>query len=77
MTPQDDWSDCFYRWGLYFLRNGAYPAFGIATAQALMEPDPTMLACLGTGLGIWVFTLSLAMAAFATSWLLSDEGPLE
>ena len=77
MESRDDLSECFFQWGLRLLRDGSHPAFGIATAQALMDPEPSMFACMGTGLGIWSFILSLSVVAFTVSWLLSDGRPIE
>lgn len=71
------WSEQFFQWGLRLLRDGSYPASGIASAQALMDPEPSMQACMGTGLGLWAIILSLAVIAFAVSTALTDDGPMD
>ncbi len=77
MRSRELLSEQFFQWGLRLLRDGSYPAFGIASAQALMDPEPSMQACMGTGLGLWAIILSLAVIAFAVSTALTDDGPTE
>lgn len=77
MGSREVLSEQFFQWGLRLLRDGSYPAFGIASAQALMDPEPSMQACMGTGLGLWAIILSLAVIAFAVSTALTDDGPTE
>lgn len=77
MGSREVWSEQFFQWGLRLLRDGSFPAFGIASAQALVAPEPTMQACMGTGLGLWAIILSLAVIAFAVSVALTADGPAE
>lgn len=75
MEPSEYLSRKFFRLGVSLIRNGAYPAFGIAAAQALVEDPPSMLACLGTAAGILLFIASLAGGCLFISLLLSHFDP--
>ncbi len=71
MEPNEYLSEKFFQLGISLIRNGAYPAFGIAAAQALVEDPPSMLACMGTAAGTLLFIASLAGGCLFISLLLS------
>ncbi|MBK8525332.1 MAG: hypothetical protein IPL58_15605 [Betaproteobacteria bacterium] len=54
MEPTDELANRFFDLGVFLIRNGSHPAFGIATAQALLDAEPTMSACLSTAFSILV-----------------------
>jgi hypothetical protein len=75
MKPSEYWSNRFFNLGLLLVRDGAYPAAGIAAAQALLEEPASMLACLGTAAGILLFIAALAANCFCISYILSSWSP--
>lgn len=77
MGSREVWSEQFFQWGRRLLRDGSYPAFGIASAQALVDQEPTMRACLGTALGLWAIILSLGVIALLVSAALTADGSAE
>lgn len=75
MDPNNYLADRFFRLGTRLIRDGAYPAFGIAAAQALIQDPPSMLACLGTAAGILLFEGALAGCCLWISLMLSQDDP--
>ena len=71
MEPNEYLSQKFFELGISLIRNGAYPAFGIAAAQALVEDPPSMLACLITAVAILLLIASLVGGCLFISLLLS------
>ncbi|MBK9446304.1 MAG: hypothetical protein IPO00_09530 [Betaproteobacteria bacterium] len=75
MEPTDELANRFFDLGVFLIRNGSHPAFGIATAQALLDAEPTMSACLSTAFSILVPAYAFAILCFGISTLLSTTNP--
>jgi hypothetical protein len=73
MEPNEYLADRFFSLGVRLIREGAFPAFGIAAAQALIEDPPSLLACLGTAAGILLFEGAIAAGCLWISLLLSHD----
>jgi hypothetical protein len=71
MEPTDELANRFFDFGVFLIRNGSHPAFGIATAQALLDVEPTMSACLTTAFSILVPAYAFAILCIGISTLLS------
>lgn len=66
------WSRYFVVLGNRLLRGSPYPALGIATGQALLDPDASLVGCSATAAGILLFIGGLSGACICIAWLLKD-----
>lgn len=73
MGSSEYWADYFFRLSVRLLRNWAYPSIGVAAAQALVVDGASIVACLGTALGIFLFIIGIALICFFVSFFFDSR----
>lgn len=66
------WSHYFLLLGKRLLHGSAYPACGLAIAQAWLDPDASLVGCSATAAGVLLFVAGLAGLCVGIAWLLTN-----
>lgn len=65
MRSFNDVSESFIALGLFLLRNGSHPAFGIAAARSMFEAQPSLEISLAFAFSIWMPILGFSFLCIA------------
>lgn len=75
MYSISEMADQFTRLGIFLVRHGSHPAFGIGTADALLAAETSLTSSLAIAFSIWMPILSCAFLCIAIGEILSTLDP--